>query len=581
MNIVEFALKFKDMASSPLRSFGEQSKNTFSQARSFADHLTGNNRVLGQSYNEIQKQIKQVENTIRTSTIPSQIRAAKKELEGLQKAGAKHPASMGGSKLESGGGGGVSALGMLGQFAAPAAIMAVGYKAGQWLGSAMKDGMERQKTTMSFEVMAGKDQGGKLLKDLIKYQNDTILGPEVVEYGQTMLQFGAKANEVVPDLKMLGDISMGNEEKLGSLTLAFSQVRAGGKLMGNDLLQFINAGFNPLQEMTKMSGKSMAVLRDEMSKGQISFNQVRDAIKHATSEGGTFNNMLGKIAETPAGKMEALSGQWAEFKTQAGSAFLPLIGMAADFGAKMMPLISDFVPVLASGVGGFVNMLKTAKPFFVEIIKPAVDLFKELTTNTAGWMDYVGIVKEYLVGHIFPVVKKIYATFADVGGQLIKFVQHSELLKDTFKFIAAIAGGIWDFIGGLIDAFKWIFDKIVMPILNAIESAHRWLKGSNGTDVTVTQVVKPALKLPEGEKKDTNSKLAEEIVKGNKENAQASATNKGEIVGGGQKILNVTVSKFFDNLNINSQTLPAALSDVEQKILEMLARVLSQGAASA
>ena len=74
----------------------------------------------------------------------------------------------------------------------------------------------------------------------------------------------------MPMLRAIGDISMGDTQKLQSLTLAFAQMSSTGKLMGQDLLQMINAGFNPLSVISEKTGKSIGVLKDEMSKGAIS-----------------------------------------------------------------------------------------------------------------------------------------------------------------------------------------------------------------------------------------------------------------------------------------------------------------------
>ena len=68
---------------------------------------------------------------------------------------------------------------------------------------------------------------------------------------------------------MLGDVSQGNKERFDSLTLAFAQVGSAGKLSGQDLLQFVNAGFNPLNEISKMTGESMAELKERMSAGGV------------------------------------------------------------------------------------------------------------------------------------------------------------------------------------------------------------------------------------------------------------------------------------------------------------------------
>lgn len=85
-------------------------------------------------------------------------------------------------------------------------------------------------------------------------------------------------------MKMLGDISLGNGERLQSLSLAFAQVTATGRLMGQDLLQMINAGFNPLEAIAKRTGETMTDVKERMSDGRVSVEEVEQAMKDATSE---------------------------------------------------------------------------------------------------------------------------------------------------------------------------------------------------------------------------------------------------------------------------------------------------------
>lgn len=127
---------------------------------------------------------------------------------------------------------------------------------------------------------------------------------------QTMLGFGLASESVVPHLKAIGDISGGNAEKFSSLVLSFSQMSSVGKLMGQDLLQMINAGFNPLEEISRKTGKSIGVLKEEMSKGAISSKMVQDAFISVTQEGGRFNGMLEKQGQGLMGLQAQFQGAW-------------------------------------------------------------------------------------------------------------------------------------------------------------------------------------------------------------------------------------------------------------------------------
>lgn len=577
MNIVEFALKFKDMASTDLHKFSNQARSTFTQAKSFAENLTGHNKAVGQSYNEIQRQIKAVENTLRSSNVPSQIKAARKELADLQKQAKNHPSKLGG-KDESGSAG-FMGLGALSKFAAPAAILAVGYKAAEGIGAAINKGLERQTIETSFSVLTGSEESGKALsKQLVDLQKNTILGSEVFQNAQTMLGFGFKDTEVLSNMKMLGDVSMGNADKLGSLTLAFSQVRAAGKMQGQDMLQFINAGFNPLEQIAKSTGKSMGQLKDEMAAGNISFSMVQKAFKDATSEGGKFNNMLETIAKTDAGKKQAQAGAWDEVAIGFGKAFMPIQTLITDIGASLLPIVEQIIPPIAEGVKFFVGMLRSAKPYFVEILSPAVNMIRKITEDTSGWMGYLTTIKELFVNNIYPYMKKIFEVVFDVVGQIIQFVAKSEILKDVFKLIAWFVGEMFDTVSWVVDKLKWLFDNVVMPILNGLDTAYKWIKGVDGTDVKITSVSKK----PTDEKKQdqSNTDILKDIATNTSANVETAKSAESAITGGGPRTINITVPKFFDTLNINSASLPEAVNDVEGKILEMFARILAQGATS-
>ena len=92
----------------------------------------------------------------------------------------------------------------------------------------------------------------------------------LIEAQRTMMSFGIEGEKAFETLKQIGDIAMGDKQKMQSLALAFAQMSSTGKLTGQDLMQMVNAGFNPLQEISKQTGKSVAELKEEMGRGAIS-----------------------------------------------------------------------------------------------------------------------------------------------------------------------------------------------------------------------------------------------------------------------------------------------------------------------
>lgn len=169
---------------------------------------------------------------------------------------------------------------------------------------------EIQSLEVSFRTLLGsQEKATELMRQMNEFAAATpLMIDDLAKGAQTMLGFNVNPDEVMPMLKAIGDISMGDAQKFQALTLSFSQMQSVGKLMGQDLLQMINAGFSPLAVMAEKTGKSIGELKEEMSKGAISADMVKQAFIDATSEGGQFYGMLDGQSNTIKGALGALSG---------------------------------------------------------------------------------------------------------------------------------------------------------------------------------------------------------------------------------------------------------------------------------
>ena len=165
-----------------------------------------------------------------------------------------------------------------------------------------------QAADVAIQTMLGsKEKTDALLMQVREYAKISPLEfGDITAATKMMVGFNIEAEKVPRYIQAIGDISMGNKQNFNSLTLAFSQMSATGKLMGQDLLQMINAGFNPLTEMANQTGKSVSQLKEEMSKGAISAEMVQEAFIKATSEGGKFFQMSEKGSQTIQGQLSMM-----------------------------------------------------------------------------------------------------------------------------------------------------------------------------------------------------------------------------------------------------------------------------------
>ena len=265
--------------------------------------------------------------------------------------------------------------------------------------SALQTSAQMEQISVSFEVFTGSAETAKEMLGQLKDQ--AIKSPmqfqDITKGAQTLLGYGLTASQVIPITKMLGDVSGGNADKFSRLSLAFGQVNAAGRLMGQEARQMINAGFNPLQSIADKTGVSMAVLTKKMHDGQISVKDVGDAFIYATSEGGRFFGMADRQSQTLQGSFNKLQ-ESAKFA-------LGEIGTAINQELNV-----------GSGLRAFAGFINELKDRFMQLTPEAKEMNLKLIA--------IGI-------SIGPIILGI--------GQLISFVNR---LSKSITLLSVSGGGI-------------------------------------------------------------------------------------------------------------------------------------------
>ncbi|TXI01561.1 MAG: hypothetical protein E6Q76_16895, partial [Rhizobium sp.] len=182
------------------------------------------------------------------------------------------------------------------------------------IGTGVKLAADAEQMQVAFETMLGSaEQAKAMLSDLRQYAMKSPFSQvATVESAQLLLNYGVAADQIMPTMRMLGDIAAGDQNKMRGLSVAFGQMSATGRLMGQDLNQMINAGFNPLQEISKRTGESMGALKARMEAGGVSVEEVRQAMVDATSAGGRFFGMTDRQSATLTGRFSSMKDEVAD-----------------------------------------------------------------------------------------------------------------------------------------------------------------------------------------------------------------------------------------------------------------------------
>ena len=314
-------------------------------------------------------------------------------------------------------------------------------------GRAIKTAAEFEDLRTSFEVLTGSaEEGAKVFERLRAFAASTPFETaQLAKATKTMLSFGFTTDDSADTLRMLGDVAMGNGQKLDTLTLAFSRIVSNGKAMGQEINMMIDQGFNPLQIISEKTGKSMSVLKDEMAKGAISADMIRDAFITATSEGGQFFGGMEKGSKT-------LSGVFSTFRDNVNNA-LGIIGEELVKTFDLKQLVKDFTKKIEEFIKAFQNLSAEAKknilaiasfigiggPLFVAI-SALTRLFAMLNFKIlviVGVLALIGFAAQVLADNFDTLRKRTLYAFAGmtfaINDFLLSFINTEALLSLAAK----------------------------------------------------------------------------------------------------------------------------------------------------
>lgn len=181
---------------------------------------------------------------------------------------------------------------------------------------------EFQQLEISFGTMLkSKEKANTLMAQMTDLAAKTPFGlQEVSEGAKRLLAIQVPAQEVTETLRRMGDVAAGLGVPMGQLIHVYGQVKAQGKLMTNDLYQFMNAGIPIIAELSKVVGKSETEIKDMVSAGKIGFPEIQAVIKNMTSEGGLFFNLMAEQSKSLGGQISNLQDNFDQMLNEIGKA---------------------------------------------------------------------------------------------------------------------------------------------------------------------------------------------------------------------------------------------------------------------
>ena len=201
-----------------------------------------------------------------------------------------------------------------------------------------------QQAQISFTTMLwSAEKANDLLNQLNDFAKKTPFEIQGIRENATqLLAMGVSAEEMIPTLKALGDVSAWLNVPLERLALNYGQVLTKGKLTWQELRDFTTAWVPLLDELSKNLGKSKNEITDMISKSQITAEEVKKAFQTMSSEGGKFADLMYEQSQT-------LQGQRSNFMDT-------LSQMGEKIGLAVIPALSDMISTTAEATDNLDQM---------------------------------------------------------------------------------------------------------------------------------------------------------------------------------------------------------------------------------
>jgi len=205
----------------------------------------------------------------------------------------------------------------------------------------------------NFDIFTGSSTGtDKLISQLRKIAVESPLElTDIAEGARQLLLFGNSAEDTAKHIEQLSEISGGSEERFGRLAYAFGQVKNLGYILGTEVRQLNEAGFNPLTEIMKKTGETADQLQDRMADHKVVFSEVADAMKTATSEGGRFFGLNAKMSQTFSGRVSMMKDQWTQLTQSFGTGMNEGLKVAANAITENIPQFIEQFRAIGSYFG--------------------------------------------------------------------------------------------------------------------------------------------------------------------------------------------------------------------------------------
>lgn len=194
-------------------------------------------------------------------------------------------------------------------------------------------------------------------------QNSPFSKATFISAQQQLIAFGVEVEKVIPLLDAMQNAvaaSGGGSQQLADLAFVIAQIKAAGKITGQDLIQLGQRGINAAEIIGKAFGKSSAEVKAMISKNQIDADQAIDALTKGMME--KFGGATDAIKQQWSGAADRIKAANRDIGADIGKMFIDPAGggRAVEWGNKLADVLRTFQKRLREAQGGIEDFLSPA-----------------------------------------------------------------------------------------------------------------------------------------------------------------------------------------------------------------------------
>lgn len=341
-------------------------------------------------------------------------------------------------------------------------------------------------------LLESEEKGRQKVEELKKMAASTPFEMgDLAEATQQLIAFGVQSEDTGTYLQQLGDISLGNKDKLNSLVAAFGKMNSTGKVTLENINQMAEQGFNPLKQISESTGESMTSLYERVSDGRVSLDEIKLAMQDATTKGiGPFAGGMEKASQTMSGRISTLKDN---ARALVGEVFTPITNGIKD---QILPGAISAIDTLTAAFhqNGVVGMVTAAGDIVGQglgLFTQSLPKFGETAMNIVsslfqGIRNNQGQIAEGAVTTITTLVTGLIRSLPQLlttGGSLLLEIakglaqQLPALGREAVNMVTGLVESLWANRGRILQAGVDIVQGIIDGIASVWNSLVDWFNG--------------------------------------------------------------------------------------------------------